>query len=123
MFKKLLILILFFAVLSAIDHPTINQFYDDTIGQIKMLARDSAKSGSDAAAAYVYKDMKSKLDRYSDAEKKMIEKITQTNVSVLKFQHDYCIKKDFNPVIYGGHKTEFCQVIAKHEANLQLVVK
>ncbi|MFT4926991.1 MAG: hypothetical protein ACI8WB_003091 [Phenylobacterium sp.] len=121
--KKLLLLILAFAILSAVDHPVINQFYDDTIGQIKMLARDSAKTGTDAGAGYVYRDMKSKLAGYSEAENKAIVKITKSNASVLKFQKDYCISKDFNPVLFGAHMQEFCLVIAKHESTLQLVEK
>ncbi|MFT5162417.1 MAG: hypothetical protein ACI9FJ_000993 [Alteromonadaceae bacterium] len=121
--KKIVYLIVIVAIVVAIDHPKINQFYDNTIGQIKMMARDSAKSSPDAGAAYVYSEMKSKLVNYSVEERKAIKKITQTNVSVLQFQKSYCFDGDFNPVLYGGHMTEFCRVIGDNEGTLKLVNK
>lgn len=119
--KKLLYLLVALGILSALDHPVINQFYDDTIGQIKLLARDSAKPGGNLGAANIYDEMQTRFDRYSEAEKQLIKTITKDNPSVLKFQKDYCVNKDFNPVIYGVHKKEFCAVISIHEDKLLLI--
>ncbi len=119
--KKLLYLIIIFAIISAIDHPLINDFYDKTVGQIKMLASNSTKSEGNVGANSVYQEMEKKFAQYSADEQKAIKKITETNASVLKFQKAYCTNKDFNPKLYGAHLKTFCQVIKRHESALKHV--
>jgi hypothetical protein len=119
--KKIFYILVALAILSALDNPVINQFYDDTIGQINAFARSTSKEGRDRGAALVYGDMGHYLAEYSEAEKAMIEKITQSNTSVLKFEKTYCINKDFNPVIYGAHQAKLCSVIRLHQETLKLL--
>ena len=119
--KKLFYLLVALAILSAADHPMVNQMYDQTLGQFEMFARSSMKQSENAGAIGIFTDMETRFGRYSESEQAMIKKVTRSNKAVLKFRQDYCVNKDFNPVIYGAHKTEFCEVIAQHKMNLKVV--
>jgi hypothetical protein len=122
MIKKLFYFLLVLAIVVAIDHPTINQLYDDTIGQFKMFARDSINTSKNPGAYKVLQDIKKHFDNYSQNEKILIEKVTKNNQTVLAFRESYCIAGDFHPMIYGDHLEQFCSIIRKHKAQLQAVV-
>ena len=121
--KKLFYFLVILAIIAAVDHPVINEFYDNTIGQFKTFAREGVKTTKNPGASKVYREISKNFDDYSDAEKEMLERITKDNQTVLKFREDYCVKGDFNPVIYGAHLKEFCRVIERHKKQLQMVIK
>jgi hypothetical protein len=121
--KKLFYFLLILAVIVAIDHPAVNAFYDDTIGRFKIFAREGIKTQKNPGASRVYREMKKHFDQYSQEEIKMLDELTKSNQKVLAFRKNYCVNGDFNPVIYGAHLKQFCNVIEKHKIQLNTVVK
>lgn len=123
MIKKLVYFIIIMAIITAIDHPVVNDFYDNTIGQFKMFAREGIKTAKNPGAGRVYRTMEQYFDGYSKAEIEMIDKLTKNNQDVLAFRKSFCIEGEFNPVIYGAHLRQFCQVIEDNKSQLNIVVK
>lgn len=121
--KKLFYFLLVLAIITAIDHPTINQFYDDTLGRFKLFAREGIKTAKNPGASQVYRQMKKHFDNYSQPEIQMIDKLTKNNQKVLAFRQAFCVEGEFNPVIYGAHLKQFCAVIEKHKKQLTTVIK
>lgn len=123
MIKKLFYFFVVLAIIVAIDHPKINEFYDNTIGQFKMFAREGLKTSKNPGGTKVYREISKYFDGYSSSEIELIDKLTKDNQKVLKFRQDYCVNGDFNPVIYGDHLKQLCAIIEKHKRQLSTVVK
>jgi len=111
------------AIIAAVDHPVINNFYDNTIGQFKMFAREGIKTAKNPGAGRVFRTMEKHFDTYNKQEIEMIDKLTKNNQDVLAFRKTYCINGDFNPVIYGAHLQQFCAVIEDNKTQLNIIVK
>ncbi len=123
MIKKLFYFLVILAIIVAIDHPKINEFYDNTLGEFKMFAREGLKTTKNPGGAKVYRDISQHFSSYSQGEIEMIDTLTKDNQKVLKFRQDYCVNGDFNPVIYGDHLKQLCQIIERHKKQLMTVVK
>lgn len=123
MYKKLFYFFVILAIIVAIDHPKINAFYDDTIGQFKIFAREGIKTSKNPGASKVYREIEKHFAQYSDDEKAMIAKVTKNNQTALAFRQAYCVNGDFNPVIYGDHLRQLCSIMEKHKKQLMTVVK
>lgn len=121
--KKLFYFIVIMAVITAVDHPMVNDFYDNTIGQFKIFAREGIKTAKNPGAARVYRTMEKYFASYSDDEIAMIDELTKNNQKVLAFRQAYCIDGDFNPIIYGAHLKQFCTVIEDNKRALNQVIK
>ena len=121
--KKLFYFILIMAVITAVDHPAVNEFYDSTIGQFKMFAREGIKTAKNPGAGRVYRTMEKYFSTYSEAEIELIDKLTKNNQDVLAFRQSFCLQGEFHPTIYGAHLKQFCAVIEDNKRALNQVVK
>ncbi len=121
--KKLFYFILLMAIITAVDHPVVNDFYDNTIGRFKMFAREGIKTSKNPGAGKVYRTMEKDFANYTQAEIEMIDKLTKNNQDVLAFREAFCVDGEFNPVIYGAHLKRFCAVIEDNKSLLNIVVK
>ena len=78
--KKLFYFILLMAIITAVDHPVINNFYDNTIGRFKMFAREGIKTSKNPGAGRVYRAMEKHFSTYTQAEIEMIEDATENEM-------------------------------------------
>lgn len=121
--KKLFYLFVVLAIIVAVDHPKINEFYDNTIGKFKIFAREGLKTAKNPGGSKVYREISKHFDEYTQSEIEMIDNLTKDNKKVLAFRENYCVNGDFNPVIYGAHLKQLCRIIEKHKKQLMTVVK
>lgn len=121
--KKIFYFLILLAIVVAIDHPKINQFYDDTLGSFKMFAREGIKTAKNPGGGKVFREIEKHFASYSKAEIEMIDKLTKNNQEVLAFRKTFCVGGEFNPIIYGTNLKQFCSIIEKHKRQLSTVVK
>ena len=121
--KKLAYFIVIMAIITAVDHPVINNFYDNTIGQFKMFAREGIKTAKNPGAGRVFRTMEKHFATYTKAEIELIDSLTKNNQDDLAFRKTFCVDGEFNPVIYGAHLKQFCSVIEDNKTQLNIIVK
>ena len=121
--KKLFYFILLMAIITAVDHPVINDFYDNTIGRFKIFAREGIKTSKNPGAGRVYRAIEKHFSTYTQAEIEMIDQLTKNNQDVLAFRQAFCVDGEFNPVIYGAHLKQLCHEIEDNKSLLNVVVK
>lgn len=112
--KKWLFIIITMLILA---NPKSNvlpvQYQFDLIALIKQEIT-SLQSPKQRSNSKVKQELEEITAYFSDDEKEYLKKLTNSRDSLLTFYRNYCLQKDFNPILYGDHLQQTCKVIAKN---------
>lgn len=64
------------------------------------------------------KELQQLAEQWGDSQRNYIDKAATSAESLLKFRRDYCINKDFNPILFGEPLTQVCAIINTHQQML-----
>ncbi|WP_199609930.1 hypothetical protein [Flocculibacter collagenilyticus] len=115
--KKFIFAAIFIGFLWSYDHVVLNQYRSSAIDWAKNKAAGVVDK-SPKGHALILKEMNTHFDQYSTAEIDYITRTTASPEKVKKFYRAYCNNSDFNPILYGEHRSQFCRVINKHRKKL-----
>ena len=104
-------------VITFSDHDLIRPYKE----QLFDLIQDKAAIAADdkeAALRRTRKQLLAMSEQWGDGQRAQLEKATASVDSLLRFRRDYCVNKDFNPILFGEPLKRSCQVIEDNYHNL-----
>lgn len=109
--------LLIFIILFILANPKLNilpvQYQVDVIQAIneQITALQSPKQRRNIK---VKQELDSISHYFSQSEKDYLNALVENRQSLLDFYRNYCLQKDFNPILYGDNLAKTCRVIAKN---------
>ena len=99
------------------DHDLIRPYKE----QLFELIQDKAAIAADdkeAALRRTRKQLMSLSELWGDGQRAQLEKATSGVDNLLRFRRDYCVNKDFNPILFGEPLKQSCKIIDDNYVNL-----
>lgn len=99
------------------DHDLIRPYKE----QLFELVLDKAAIAGDDKEAALRRTRKQLLalsEQWGEGQRTQLEKASSSVQNLLRFHRDYCINKDFNPILFGEPLQQSCSVIESHYHNL-----
>lgn len=100
-------------VITFSDHEKIKPYKD----QLYEAILDKAAIGGDSKEAALRKTRKQLLElseQWGESQRTQLEKATASIESLKRFRLNYCVNKDFSPILYGEPLQQTCAVIDSH---------
>ncbi|CAM3697018.1 hypothetical protein [Rheinheimera salexigens] len=111
------IIVIFLLVLTFSDHDVIRPHKEKLYG-LFMDEMADAGDNKQAALRQVKKELMAAAEQWGEGQRKQLEKATASIEALLKFQQDYCISGDFNPILFGEPLKQSCNIISNHQHTL-----
>ncbi|MBQ4834157.1 hypothetical protein J8L70_12960 [Pseudoalteromonas sp. MMG010] len=108
--KKFIILIIILFALLSIDHPLLNKYRAQLLGDSVSYLSDAAKVNRSPVATLT-KNLITKEIRLSDSEREYINKTFTSDESVRLFHLRYCKQHDLNLYFYEERLDQVCNTI------------
>jgi hypothetical protein len=106
-------------VITFSDHDLIRPYKE----QLFELVLDKAAIAGDSNEAALRRTRKQLLvlgDQLGESQRAALEKASSSIDSLKRFRRDYCVNKDFSPILYGEPLQQSCAII---ETNYQNLIK
>ncbi|MDP5137600.1 hypothetical protein [Rheinheimera baltica] len=116
--KKFLWLVLIVMLLITFSDSSLLRPYKE---QLLELIEDNIAAAGDSKEAVLRKTRKELFalaEEWGDSQRDYLDKSSETIDSLKKFRRNFCINKDFNPILFGDPLKQSCTVIEKHYQNL-----
>lgn len=89
--------------------------------QLFELILDKAAIASDDKEAALRKTRKQLLvlsEQWGEGQRAQLDKASSSLENLMRFRRDYCVNKDFNPILFGEPLQQSCRIIESHYQNL-----
>jgi hypothetical protein len=104
-------------VITFSDHDLIRP-HKEQLFELIMDKAAIAGDSKEAALRSTRKQLTALAEQWGDGQRAQLEKAAASIDSLKKFRRDYCVNKDFNPILYGEPLKESCKIIENHYDNL-----
>lgn len=104
-------------VITFSDHDLIRPYKE----QLYELILDKAAIAGDDKEAALRKTRKQLLalsEQWGEGQRSQLEKASSSMDNLLRFRRDYCVNKDFNPILFGEPLRQSCDIIESNYPNL-----
>lgn len=104
-------------VITFSDHDLIRPYKE----QLYELILDKAAIAADDKEAALRKTRKQLLalsEQWGEGQRTQLEKASSSMDNLLRFRRDYCVNKDFNPILFGEPLRQSCDIIESNYQNL-----
>ncbi|GAB59701.1 hypothetical protein [Rheinheimera nanhaiensis] len=99
------------------DHDLIRPYKE----QLFELVLDKAAIAADDNEAALRRTRKQLLElsaQWGEGQRAQLEKASSSLESLQRFRRDYCVNKDFNPILFGEPLRQSCSIIENNYHNL-----
>lgn len=104
-------------VITFSDHDLIRP-HKEQLFELVMDKAAIAGDSKEAALRTTRRQLAALAEQWGEGQRAQLEKATVSIDSLKKFRRDYCVNKDFNPILYGEPLREACKIIDSHYNNL-----
>lgn len=114
-FFWLVVIVLLFASFS--DSSLIKPYRD----QLYELVQDKISSAADskeAALRHTRKELLALSEQWGESQRAYLDNASQSVASLQRLRRDYCVNKDFNPILFGEPLQQVCAVLEKNYHHL-----
>ena len=104
-------------VITFSDHEKIKPYKEQLFEAIL----DKAAIAGDSKEGALRKTRKQLLalsEQWGESQRAQLEKASSSLDSLKRFRLNYCVNKDFSPILYGEPLREACMIIDSHYNNL-----
>ena len=116
--KKFMWLVLIVLLLITFsDHDLIRPYKEQLL---ELIMDQAAIAGDDKEAALrrTRKQLLALSEQWGEGQRSQLEKASSGMDNLLRFRRDYCVNKDFNPILFGEPLRQSCEVIENNYQNL-----
>lgn len=111
------LVVIILLVVTFSDHKLIKPYKE----QLFELILDNAAFAGDSKEAALRKTRKQLLalsEQWGESQRAQLEKASSSLDSLKRFRLNYCVNKDFSPILYGEPLQQSCAVIESNYQNL-----
>jgi hypothetical protein len=106
-------------VITFSDHDLIRP-YKEQLFELVLDKTAFAGDNKEAALRKTRKQLQTLSESWGESQRNQLEKATSSVDSLLRFRRNYCVNKDFSPILYGEPLQQSCAII---ESNYQYLTK
>lgn len=99
------------------DHDLIRPYKEQLF---ELVLDQAAIAGDDKEAALrrTRKQLTELSAQWGDNQREWLAKASSSVDNLLRFRRDYCVNKDFNPILFGEPLQQSCAIIESNYQNL-----
>lgn len=109
--------VLFLLLLTFSGEPPLKPYRDWVIDYALSLVPAEWQSDSQAAAS-IQRDLTAYAKTLGLRQQEFLAAAAENKQSILQFRQNYCINKDFHPVLFGEPLQRSCSIIEKYYGRL-----